>query len=259
VCLIIFAYRSHPDYRLVLAANRDEFYNRPTRQVAFWDDTPGILAGRDLKAGGTWMGITKTGRFAAITNYREVGLTREDAPSRGDLVKNFLIGNSTPHDYLKTVQYKCQTYNGFNLIIGDTKNLLYYSNRDGNIRNIEPGIHGLSNHLLDTPWPKVNQGTSGLRALMLQKKDFSQEDIFTVMADRSTPLDKELPDTGVGLEWERILSPMFITSDDYGTRSSSIVLWEHTGSVTFLERTFDRGPADKPNITTRRQTFTLPS
>ena len=239
MCLIIFAYRSHPDYRLVLAANRDEFYNRPTRPVAFWNGTPGILAGRDLKAGGTWLGITRKGRFAAITNYREIGLTRENAPSRGDLVKNFLIGNSTPHDYLKTVQDKGQAYNGFNLIIGDAKDLLYYSNRDGNIRTIEPGVHGLSNHLLDTPWPKVNQGTSDLRALMIQKEGFSQEDIFTVLADRSTPLDKELPDTGVGLEWERVLSPAFILSPTYGTRSSTLIFIDLKDRVTFFERTFN--------------------
>ncbi|MFC1876109.1 NRDE family protein [Thermodesulfobacteriota bacterium] len=259
MCLIVFAYRSHPDYRLVLAANRDEFYNRPTRHVAFWDDAPEILAGRDLKAGGTWMGVTRTGRFAAITNYREVDLTREDAPSRGNLVRDFLIGNSTPHDYLKTVQDKSQAHNGFNLIIGNTNDLLYYSNRDGSIRNIEPGVHGLSNHLLDTPWPKVNQGKSGFHSLMIQKKGFSQEDVFKILADRSTPLDEELPDTGVGLEWERVLSPMFITSDVYGTRCSSIILWKYTGEVIFLERTFDREPAGKPNITTRHQAFTLSS
>ena len=159
MCLILFAYRSLPDYRLVLAANRDEFYDRPTRHVAFWDDAPEILAGRDLKAGGTWMGITKKGRFAAITNYRDSGMTIENAPSRGDLVKDFLIGKSRPHDYLESLQNKGQDYNGFNLIIGDGNELFYYSNRDGNIHNIEPGVHGLSNHLLNTPWPKVAQGS----------------------------------------------------------------------------------------------------
>ena len=258
MCLIIFAYQSLPDYRLVLAANRDELYNRPTRHVAYWDDAPEVLAGRDLKAGGTWMGITRTGRFAAITNYREVVLTREDVPSRGNLVRDFLIGNSTPHDYLKTMQDKGQIYNGFNLIICDTKDLLYYTNRDGNIRNIEPGVHGLSNHLLDTPWPKVTQGMSRLHSLMIEKKGFFPEGIFKILADQSTPSDEELPDTGVGLEWERILSPMFITSDIYGTRCSSILLWKYTGEVTFLERTFDRN-SGKPDITTRRHTFSLSS
>jgi len=258
MCLLLFAYQSHPDYRLILAANRDEFYDRPTRSAAFWNDAPDILAGQDLKAGGTWMGITKTGRFAAITNYREAGLTKENAPSRGDLVKDFLIGKSTPLGYLKTVQEKGRTYNGFNLIIGDVKDLFYYSNRDGNIRTIAPGVHGLSNHLLNTPWPKVYQGKSRLHSLMIQKTRFSQEDIFKVLADRSTPSDEELPDTGVGLEWERILSPLFIASDIYGTRSSSFVSWKYTGEVIFSERIFQDRSASTSNVETRKYTFILP-
>lgn len=257
MCLLLFAYRFHPDYRLILAANRDEFYDRPTRHVAHWDDAPEILAGRDLKAGGTWIGITKIGRLAAITNYREAGLTRENAPSRGDLVKDFLMGRSTPHDYLKTVQDKGQTYNGFNLIVGDEKNLLYHANRDGIIRNIKPGMHGLSNHLLDTPWPKVTQGASKLHSLMIEKEGFSPEDIFKILADRTMPPVEELPDTGVGLEWEKILSPMFITSDIYGTRCSSIVLWKYTGEITFLERTFDKQAVGEPKISTRQHVFNL--
>ncbi len=256
MCLIIFAYRSHPDYRLVLAANRDEFYDRPTQPADFWEDAPDILAGRDLKAGGTWMGITKTGRLAAITNYRETGSTVEGAPSRGDLVKNYLAGNSAPYDYLKTVQDKGQIYNGFNLIIGDEKDLLYYANRDGSIRDVKPGVHGLSNHLLDTPWPKVNKGVRKLHSLMIEKKGFSPEDIFKTLADRSTPLDEELPDTGVGLEWERILSPMFIASNTYGTRCSSILLWKYTDEITFMERTFGRQDG-KTGTTLRCQTFRL--
>jgi uncharacterized protein with NRDE domain len=257
MCLLLIAYQSHPDYRLILAANRDEFYDRPTRPAAFWDDTPEILAGQDLKAGGTWMGITKAGRFAAITNYREAGLTKENAPSRGDLVKDFLMGNSRPRDYLKIVQEKGQTYNGFNLITGGTKSLFYYSNRDGNIRTVEPGIHGLSNHLLNTPWPKTSQGTFKLHTLLNQNKEFSPEDIFAILADQSTPSDKELPDTGVGLEWEKVLSPIFIASDIYGTRCSSILLWKHNGDVRFLERTFDREPSGKFRLSTRHHTFTL--
>jgi uncharacterized protein with NRDE domain len=240
----------------VLAANRDEFYNRPARHLAYWDDAPHILAGRDLKARGTWMGITRTGRFAAITNYREAGLAKDKAPSRGNLTRDFLIGHSTPRDYLKTVQAKGQAYNGFNLIIGDEKDLLYYANRDGSIRNIKPGVHGLSNHFLDAPWPKVNQGTRRLHSLLIQKKDFSPENIFEILADRSVPLDEELPDTGVGLEWERILSPMFIKSDTYGTRCSSILLWKYTGEITFMERTFGRQDG-KTGATTQCQTFSL--
>ena len=259
MCLIIFAYRSHPDYQLILAANRDEFYDRPTLAAVFWEDAPELLAGRDLKAGGTWMGITKKGRFAAITNYRDSGMTIEDAPSRGALVKNFLIGKSNPYDYLERLQNKGQDYNGFNLILGDVNSLFYYSNRDGNIHNIEPGVHGLSNHLLNTPWPKVAQGTSRLHTLISQKEGFSPEDIFMILGNRSIPSDEDLPDTGVGLEWERVLSPMFITSDIYGTRCASMILWKYTGEITFLERTFDRNAGGNPKMTTRRHELMLPA
>mgnify|MGYP001815967167 FL=1 len=255
MCLILFAYQSHPDYRLVLAANRDEFYDRPTRHLAYWDDAPEILAGRDLKAGGTWMGVTRTGRIAAITNYREAGSIRENAPSRGDLVKGFLMSGSKPCDYLKAVRGKGQAYNGFNLIIGDAKGLYYYSNHGESIQTIEPGIHGLSNHLLDTPWPKVIQGKSRLLSLIDRKEAFSHENIFQILSDRSIPSDDDLPDTGVGLEWERVLSPLFITSDIYGTRCASILLWKHTGEVTFLERTFGRQGGVKQGMTTQSYTF----
>jgi uncharacterized protein with NRDE domain len=259
MCLILFAYRSHPDCRLILAANRDEFYDRPTLPAVFWDDAPDLLAGRDLKAGGTWMGITKKGRFAAITNYRDPTTTIANAPSRGDLVKNFLIGKSRPRDYLESLQKNGQGYNGFNLIIGDSNDLFYYSNREGNVHHIERGVHGLSNHLLNTPWPKVTQGTTRLHSLISQKHGFSQEDIFRILGDQSFPSNEDLPDTGVGLEWERVLSPMFITSDIYGTRCASILLWKYSGEVTFLERTFDRNAEGNPKIVTRRHTFTLPA
>ena len=257
MCLIIFAYRFHPHYRLILAANRDEFYDRPTQSAVFWEDAPDILAGRDLKAGGTWMGVTKTGRLAAITNYREAGSTREDAPSRGDLVRDYLTGNSAPYDYLKTVQDKGQIYNGFNLIIGDANNLYYFSNRDKIIRTIPPGVHGLSNHLLNTSWPKVTKATSKLQSLIGQKERISPDNIFKILRDRSTPTDKDLPDTGVGLEWERILSPVFITSDIYGTRCASVLLWENSGAITFLERTFDGHLQGKLKSKIQHHAFTL--
>jgi len=258
MCLLLFAYQSHPDYRLILAANRDEFYDRPARPAALWDDAPEILAGQDLKAGGTWMGITKTGRFGAITNYRDPGSNRPDAPSRGDLVKDFLMGHSRPYDYLKTVQDKGQTYNGFNLIIGDARDLFYYSNRDANIQTIEPGVYGLSNHLLNTPWPKVSRGKSKMSDLVNSPGPVDMNGLSTILGDTTRPSDSELPDTGVDLEWERTLSPMFITSDIYGTRCSTILLWEYTGTVTFIERTFGRDTKDKTRTSTLEYGFTLP-
>ena len=202
------------------------------------------------------MGITRTGRLAAITNFRKAGLTIDDAPSRGNLAKNFLTGHARPHDYLKSVQAKGQAYNGFNLIIGDDDNLFYYSNRDGDIHPIAPGVHGLSNHLLNTPWPKVTRGTSRLQSLISQKKGFSRDDIFEILEDRYVPADEDLPDTGVGLEWERMLAPLFITSDIYGTRCTSILLWKHTGEITFLERRFDQKTGGNPQAMTQTYQFT---
>jgi uncharacterized protein with NRDE domain len=258
VCLILFAYRSHPEYRLILAANRDEFYDRPTRQAVFWEDAPNILAGRDIKAGGTWMGITTTGRFGAITNYRDPESNRPDAPSRGDLVKDFLDGQTRPYDYLKIIEEKGQTYNGFNLIIGNSKNIYYYSNRGRGIQEIEPGVHGLSNHRLNTPWPKVSRGKSKMSDWINSPGQVDMNRLFTILGDTTRPPDSELPDTGVDLDWERMLSPMFITSDVYGTRCSTILLWDYTGAVTFKERTFAREAEDKTRTSTREYGFTLP-
>ena len=256
MCLILFAYRCHPVYRLVLAANRDEFYARPTTPADFWEEAPEILAGRDLEAGGTWLGITSSGRFAALTNYRSPQRHQPKAPSRGNLVKDFLTGQTPPEQYLTHIHPRGRDYNGFNLLAGDTMALFYYANQEGIVREPKPGIYGLSNHLLNTPWPKVDQGRSQLSALMKNQTSIHTESLFAILADRSIPADRNLPDTGVGLEWERILSPLFITSSDYGTRSSSILLWERTGKVTFLERTFHAPAADGSQETIIRQ-FTV--
>lgn len=241
MCLILFSYKLHADYRLILAANRDEFYNRPTASLAYWSDHPDVLAGRDLKGNGTWLGITRTGRFAAITNYREPTAHMENAPSRGILIHDFLTGNASPERYLKVVSKKSKAYNGFNLIAGDRSGLYYYSNRATRVRQLRPGLYGISNHLLDTAWPKIQRGKGLLRGQLDGREKIDIEKIWEILADRSLPADKALPDTGVGLEWERILAPLFISSPDYGTRSSSIVLMEYSGQTTFRERTFPDG------------------
>ncbi|MDZ4164996.1 MAG: NRDE family protein [Smithellaceae bacterium] len=242
MCLLLFSYDSHPDYRLILAANRDEFYARPTARAAFWDDDPQVLAGRDLRGGGAWLGITRQGRFAALTNFRDPASLREDAPSRGWLVLDYLSGREAPRAYLEGVAARAGDYNGFNLIAGDRKRLWYYSNRGGR-EEISPGIHGLSNHLLDTPWPKVEKGKAALARLTEKAGALTPEDVFSFLADDSRPADSLLPDTGVGLAWERTLSPVFITSPSYGTRSSTVILIDREGQVTFAERTFNGGPA----------------
>ena len=157
MCLVVFAHNSHPNYKFIFAANRDEFYDRPTEQADFWEDQPELLAGKDLKADGTWMGITKSGKFAAITNYRDLSNIKEDAPTRGMLVTNFLIGNLNSEEYYNSVKGELSKYNGFNLILGDIDNLYYFSTHTEGLRKLDPGVHGLSNAVLDTPWPKVEK------------------------------------------------------------------------------------------------------
>jgi len=223
---------------MVLAANRDEFYDRPTAPLAFHDDLPDILGGRDLKHHGMWLGITRSGRIAAITNYRDSGLSISDAPSRGFLVRDFLIGKESPKHYLEHLKSIGSRYNGFNLLVGDGSDLYYYSNRGNNIQRLEPGMYGLSNHLINTPWPKITKGKLDIENLLNGKEKINPEDIFNILRDGSYPPDRMLPDTGVGLDWERILSPLFITSEGYGTRSSSIIFIERGGEITFMERTF---------------------
>lgn len=247
MCLIVLSYRHQPDFRIILAANRDEFYDRPTRSLAFWKDRPDILAGLDLKDGGTWLGITKTGRIAAITNFRHFPSIRQDAPSRGMLVKDFLTGNVSPAEYLDHVRAIGNRYNGFNLIVGDSETLFYYSNKREGISRLSPGLYGLSNHLLDTPWPKVKKAKNKFQSLLTNHPDIKSDDVFEMLHDTSLPPDNMLPDTGIGLEWERILSPMFITSDVYGTRSSAMILWKENGEITFSERLCngDSNRADK--------------
>ena len=238
MCLILLSYEMHPKYRVVLAANRDEYYDRPTAPIAFYDDSPDVLGGRDLKHQGMWLGITRLGRFAAITNYRDPGQNLSDAPSRGFLVRDFLIGKASPINYLEHVKSIGHQYKGYNLLVGDRSELYYYSNRGNNIEKLKPGVYGLSNHLMDTPWPKITKGKSDLGKLLKGREDINPSDIFDILKDGSCPPDSMLPDTGVDLEWERILSPLFITSEIYGTRSSSIIFIERKGEVTFLERTF---------------------
>ena len=238
MCLLVFAFKAHPSYKLILAANRDEFYERPTAPAEFWDDTPHLLAGKDLKAGGTWLGITGSGKIAAITNYRDPSSIKESAPSRGRIVSNYLLGSESPDDYLTKLLKVGGRYNGFNLILGDHEQLYWYSNRCEEFRPLSAGIYGLSNHLLDTPWPKINLSKETLANLISKGKKPSPEALFHLLENRTVPDDSHLPSTGVGIEWERILSPVFIESSNYGTRSSTLLLIDRHDHVSFYERTF---------------------
>jgi len=242
MCLLLLALHAHPVYKLVIAANRDEFYDRPTAAAGFWNERPDILAGRDLRSEGTWFGISRKGRIAAVTNYRDPASLKPDAPSRGRLVSDFLAGEEEPEAYLSRVDLRGGDYNGFNLVVGIEDRLCWYSNRGHDIRRITPGIHGLSNHLLNTPWPKVSRGKSALRQMLSNTPHPSPEALFEILVDRSVAADDRLPDTGVGIEWERLLSPIFIASPSYGTRSSTILLMDGENRVTFLERTHSSAP-----------------
>lgn len=238
MCLILFAHRVDPRYRLVLAANRDEFFDRPTAPADYWADAPEILAGRDLQKGGTWLGVTRSGRWAALTNFRDGRATpAADARSRGELVAGFLRGRLSAAEYAATALPRPDQYPGFNLLVGDAHSVHVICHTEP-ARTIEPGVRGLSNHKLDTPWPKVSNGRRRLEAALRGGGDL-EDALFGALADR-TPADAaSLPSTGIPADWERWLSPAFIRAPGYGTRSSTVLLVGHEGSVSFRERSFD--------------------
>ncbi len=238
MCLILFSVNDHPTYKLIVAANRDEFYDRKTAAAVYWDDHRDVLGGRDLVAKGTWMAMTKQGKIGMVTNYRDPGNINPDAPSRGKLISNYLIGDVHSEAYLKTIEPDAKVYNGFNLVIGNQDSLFYYSNYRPGIQKIESGFHGLSNHLLDTPWPKVVRGKEKLAPILLNQR-IDPEDILTVMYDDARAPDKKLPETGVGLELERALSPIFIKTPNYGSRCSTVVLVDQENHASFTERRYD--------------------
>lgn len=240
MCLIVFGYKAHSSYDLIFAANRDENHSRPTRAAKYWDNYTHLLAGKDLKAGGTWLGINKLGAMAAITNYRDPAIQKENSPSRGHLVLDFLKNSGSPENYLKNVDRKANAYNGFSLVLGNMRKLMFYSNQQQTKKVIEPGIHGLSNHLLDTPWPKVERAKEGLRQVM-EEPEISEDALFSLLADEEKPSEEQLPDTGIPHHLEKKVSPIFIKSEDYGTRSSTVLLIHKNGEVTFTEKRFKAG------------------
>ena len=244
MCLIAFAWRAHPAYRLVVAANRDEFYARPTVPAGWWPDAPDLLAGRDLQGRGTWMGVTRGGRFAAVTNFRDPSFAqRADAPSRGALVADFLRGAEGAEAYAEALAARAGEYNGFNLLVGDDDGLFYLSNRAPGVRRLEPGIYGLSNHLLDTPWPKVVRARRAMADALAAagSADGWDSGLWEMLGDRVVAADDDLPDTGVGATFERMLSPPFIRSDAYGTRASTVLTVSADGEVHLAERSIRPG------------------
>lgn len=239
MCLILFSWKNHEHHKLILAANRDEFYARPTKQAGYWEDHPDILAGRDLEAGGTWMGLTRSGRFAAITNYRDPSIKRENAPSRGALTTNFLKGAGSPEEYVERIDGQANDFYGYNLLLSDGKDFWYYSNISREGKSLSPGSYGLSNALLDTSWPKVELGKRLFRDSVQTSGANGQ--LLDVLKNTEKPPDKNLPSTGVPYEWEKAISSMFIETETYGTCCSTIVTIDHSDKATFVEKSYPVG------------------
>jgi uncharacterized protein with NRDE domain len=233
MCLIVVGWRVHPDYPLVVAANRDEFYARPSSPIAHWPDATQVIGGLDLEAGGTWLGITESGRFAAVTNVREPAMAKGER-SRGALTRDFLTADASAEDFAAKIDGG--RYSGFNLLLGDGESLVYCSNRDGRPRRLAPGIYGLSNHLLDSPWPKLVAARERFAAALPGLPD--EAAFFELLADQTIVADENLPATGVPIEWERLLSAIFVKSENYGTRASTLVWQGADGTVTIHEQSF---------------------
>ena len=238
MCLILFAHRAHPDFALVLAANRDEYFARPTLPADYWKDAPDVLGGLDLQKGGTWMGVTRHGRWSAITNYRDGTRPEPGSRSRGELVSDYLKGDTPARAYAERAARAACAYHGFNLLAGDAVDLRYVAHAEGISRGVAPGIHGLSNHLLDTAWPKVERGKRRLQAMLDANAQDLEDRLLALLADRELAEDDLLPQTGIGRDWEKRLSASFIAAPGYGTRASSVLLIGTDGEVRFRERTF---------------------
>lgn len=238
MCLIFLSINDHPKYKLIIAANRDEFYSRKTAAADYWNDHPEIVGGRDLEAMGTWMAMTKSGKIGMVTNYRDLKNLNPNAPTRGLLVSDYLLNGYRSEEYLKEIHLKADQYNGFNLLVGELGDLYYYSNYQSKILKLKAGTHGLSNALLDTPWPKVKKGKEKFASVI--GKDMIEADrLFQILQDEEIAPDDELPNTGLDLNRERALSAMFIKTPNYGSRSSTVVLVDHNNLVSYSERVFD--------------------
>ena len=242
MCLLVVAWNAHPKYCLVIAGNRDEFHERPSAALGWWKDAPSVLAGRDLKASGTWLGLSRGGRFGIVTNFRDFEKPPPPgAPSRGELVPRFLSGSVDPARFLEQLEDSSPAYGGFNLLVGGPRSLHYYSNRGGDRpRSLGPGIYGLSNQWLDTPWPKLVRTRERFVAL-LSKAALEAAELFAMLADRTTAGDAELLRAGFPEDWERAVSAPFVVHQRYGTRCSTVVLIERDGRTVVHERRFDPG------------------
>jgi uncharacterized protein with NRDE domain len=237
MCLVLVAWHGDPRFPCVVAANRDEFHARPAAPARWWATAPPILAGQDLEAGGTWLGVTRSGRFAALTNYRDPEQRRVGTPSRGTLVTSVLQSDAGTAQILDKLRRIGADYNAFNLIFSDGQRLGIYESVRGDGAELGPGIYGLSNHLLDTPWPKVRSAKSRLSAALSELAD--SRAALALLRDQEPAPDDQLPRTGVSLEWERLMSSAFVHADDYGTRCSTLLRIDQRRHACFDEWTWD--------------------
>jgi uncharacterized protein with NRDE domain len=236
MCLVALAWQVHPRYRLILAANRDESHQRPTQDAHWWPDNKMILAGRDLQAGGTWLAVSKPGRFATVTNFREGQRQKARFESRGKLVSRFVSGSQSVEEFESSIAN--ESYDGFSLLLSDGQSLSYLSNRDDLESNLGPGIYGLSNASLDTPWSKVIRAKAALESL-IENNAVNESELMRLLADRTPAAAADITTGDLPFEIARALSAPFIVAPEYGTRSSSTVLWGGDGMLEFCERRFD--------------------
>lgn len=238
MCTTLFAYHHLPDFPLVMLSNRDEFHNRATAPAGVWEDAPEIVGGRDLDAGGTWLAVSPNGRFGNLTNYRDFrDPFLKNAPSRGQFIPDFIHSDQSPMEFMGQISQP-ESYNGFSLLVGDLQHLAYFSNKGGEPTEVAPGIHGLSNHLLDTPWPKVEMGKKAIAEILAQPQ-FHPDDFFALSLDTTLAPDPMLPDTGANLDFERRVSPLFIRDGIYGTRCTTLVLMNRVGEFGLWEKRFN--------------------
>lgn len=244
MCLLVLAWHTHPRYRLIVAANRDEYHDRPAEPLGPWPPPEEMLAGRDLRAGGTWLGVDRRRRFGVITNYRDLQGTATAAPSRGRLIPGYLRQGAGPGEYLATLEREASGYGGFNLLLADGDSLWYGSNRVTPFaRRLSTGVHALSNESLDSPWPKLLRVRARFEAWLSDNENASQLGVaalFALLDDRSPATDAESVPTGLSPEWERAVSAPFVQHPQYGTRCSTVVLMEASGGLLVAERRFDR-------------------
>lgn len=239
MCLVVFNYKSYPKFKLILLANRDEFFNRPTKQAFIWEN--GIIGGQDLKAGGMWMGVNKSGRFAALTNYRNGFDSRSFKTSRGEFVKDYLNSNIDAYEFADNLSKSKDDYSGYNIIAGDVNKIVYYSNILNEVVTVDKGIHGLSNAFLNTEWFKVQKAKSMFAKTLDHSQNIDKERLLDILTDEEKCNLNSLPKTGINVELEYNLSSIFINLEKYGTVSSTLLTIDLNDKINFLERTYVKG------------------